>query len=190
MRHIQPIFVTLLSLTALAACGGGSGGAPSIQDIGTRYAALANDPTLVSPTAQATVDGLSGSATYVGFVNVSTERTSNPAGSTAYYGDLSVGVDLGGGAVSGTAGNFVQYFSEIASSKTGSGVSGSLTISGALGADNENSGDGVTGTASGSIDGLAVTFDVEGNITGVSGNGMTLNFDGPGLSGGVGLAVR
>lgn len=189
MQHTRSIFLALLSFSALSACGGGGGGG-GIEDFATRYAALAGDPTLVSPTMQSTVDNLPGSATYAGIVNVSTERAANPAGSTFYYGDLSIGVNFDSGTLNGNAGNFVQYFSEIASDKTGSGVSGSLAITGVLGANNESLGDGLSGTATGSIDNVPVTYTVEGNITGVSGNAMSLDFDGPGLSGGIGLAVR
>lgn len=192
MRYLKSASLLVAAVGLLGACGGGGGGGSSAAGadaFAARFAELNGDPTLVSPTMQTTVDALSGSATYEGILNVSLDDPSNPAGSTGYYGNIAVGVDFDDNSISGEAGDFVQYFSEIASSQTGSAVSGSLDITGDLLPANESAGGGIMGEATGSIDGYDVAYDVEGNITGVSGNGMTLSFDGPDLSGGVAILV-
>lgn len=182
--------------TLLSACGGGGGGGGSLASYAANLAAIGSDPTLASNTSDQTVDALNSSATYNGVINIGTDSASNPAGAAAYYGSLSMTVDFSNAstndAVTGTAGNFVQYFSEIASPKTGQAVAGSITMAGNLtGTNTTGIGDGMNGTATGTIDGINVAYTFDGNITGVAGNGMALNFDGSNAdsSGGVGLAV-
>ena len=190
------ILAALGAVTLLSACGGGgtgSGGFPGLEEYAADFAALRSDPTLASNTSDATVNALSGSATYNGVINVGTDAASNPAGQAAYYGGLRLNVDFSSDAITGSAGNFVQFFSEIASSKTGNGVPGSLTLAGNLtGANTAGLGSGLTGTAGGSIDGIDVAYTFDGNITGVAGNGISLFFDDANdeSSGGVGFAAN
>lgn len=183
-------------VTLLSACGGGGVGGNNLQSYAADLAAIGSDPTLASDTPDVTVNALNSSATYNGVVNIGTDAASNPAGAAAYYGSLSMTVDFSNAstddAVTGTAGNFVQYFSEIASPKTGQAVAGSITMDGNLtGTNTTGIGDGMNGTATGTIDGINVDYTFDGNITGVAGNGMALYFDGANAdsSGGVGLAV-
>ncbi|MDD9979570.1 MAG: hypothetical protein OXQ30_17845, partial [Boseongicola sp.] len=120
----------------------------------------------------------------------------NPAGTASYYGNLDMAVNFNSStttdAISGTAGNFVQFFSTIASPKTGSSVSGSLALSGNLTGTNESFTDGLAGTATGTIDGISVSYTLDGNINGLTGNGVSLYFSGANAvsTGGVGLAVQ
>ena len=184
--------------TFLTACGGGGGGAinASIESYAADLAAIQSDPTLASMATDTTINDLNGSAVYNGVINIGTDAASNPAGAAAYYGSLSMTVDFSSAgtndAISGSAGNFVQYFSEIASPQTGQAVDGSITMSGNLTGNNEAGlGDGLNGTAAGTIDGIDVAYTFNGNITGLTGNGVSLYFDGDNedSSGGVGLAV-
>ena len=183
------IVAGVCAVAVLAGCGGGGGG-NSPEAFAARFAALQSDPTIISPTSNATVAAQSGTSNYAGVINISTDNPSDPDGASFYYGNIAVGVNFNSGDLSGSANGFQQYFSEIASAQTGSAVPGSLTISGSLEADNESQGDGITGIAAGSIDGFDVSYTMDGNITGVSANGMTLGFDGPDLSGGVAILVK
>jgi len=186
----------------LSACGGGGGGGgtgggnASLESYAADLAAIGSDPTLASSTPNSTVNDMNGSATYNGVINIGTDAASNPAGAAAYYGSLSMTVDFSNAgtndAVTGTAGNFIQYFSEIASPKTGEAVAGSIAMSGNLsGANTTGIGDGLSGTATGTIDGIDVAYTFDGNITGLAGNGMSLYFDHANAesTGGVGFAV-
>lgn len=197
MKNLTTILSALGATALLSACGGGStGGAPSIESYAAELAAFGTDPTLASDTPNATVNALNGSATYNGVINIGTDAASNPAGAASYYGNLAMRVNFDSNTVNdtitGSAGDFVQFFSEIASPKTGGGVSGSLTMSGNLtGTNTGGIGDGLTGTASGTIDGINVAYTFDGNISGLAGNGLSLFFDGANddSSGGVGLAA-
>lgn len=182
----------------LSACGGGgaSGVNASLEGYAADLAAIGSDPTLASSTPDSTINDMNGSATYNGVINIGTDAATNPAGAAAYYGSLSMTVDFTNAGtndtVTGSAGNFVQYFSEIASPKTGGAVSGSITMAGNLsGTNTAGIGDGMSGTATGTIDGIDVAYTFDGNITGLAGNGMSLFFDGANAdsNGGVGLAV-
>ena len=187
--------------TFLTACGGGGGSGggainASIESYAADLAAIQSDPTLASMATDTTINDLNGSAVYNGVINIGTDAESNPAGAVAYYGSLSMTVGFSSAgtndAISGSAGNFVQYFSEIASPQTGQAVDGSITMSGNLTGNNEAGlGDGLNGTAAGTIDGIDVAYTFNGNITGLTGNGVSLYFDGDNedSSGGVGLAV-
>lgn len=187
--------------TFLTACGGGGGSGggainASIESYAADLVAIQSDPTLASMATDTTINDLNGSAVYNGVINIGTDAESNPAGAVAYYGSLSMTVDFSSAgtndAISGSAGNFVQYFSEIASPQTGQAVDGSITMSGNLTGNNEAGlGDGLNGTAAGTIDGIDVAYTFNGNITGLTGNGVSLYFDGDNedSSGGVGLAV-
>lgn len=187
------------AVTLLSACGGGGGGGggnASLESYAADLAAIGSDPTLASRAPDMTINGLNGSATYNGVINIGTDAVSNPAGAAAYYGSLSMTVDFSNAgtddAVTGSAGNFVQFFSEIASPKTGQAVPGSIAMTGNLTGNNEAGiGDGMTGTAAGTIDGIDVAYTFDGNITGLAGNGLSLVFDGDNAdsTGGVGLAV-
>ncbi len=184
------------AILLFSACGGGGGGGSSLEAYASQLAAFGSAPTLASRTPDATVNALNASATYNGVVNIGTDAASNPAGAAAYYGGLSVTVDFTNASatdsLSGTAGNFVQYFSEIASPKTGGAVSGSISLVGNLTGSNESGiGDGLNGTAAGTIDGINVSYTFDGSIDGLAGNGMSLFFSGANAdsSGGVGLAV-
>ena len=181
-----------LLLSASGGGGGTGGGNASLESYAADLAAIGSDPTLASSTPNSTVNDMNGSATYNGVINIGTDAASNPAGAAAYYGSLSMTVDFSNAgtndAVTGTAGNFIQYFSEIASPKTGEAVAGSIAMSGNLsGANTTGIGDGLSGT----IDGIDVAYTFDGNITGLAGNGMSLYFDGANAesTGGVGLAV-
>lgn len=187
--------------TFLTACGGGGGSGggainASIESYAADLVAIQSDPTLASMATDTTINDLNGSAVYNGVINIGTDAESNPAGAVAYYGSLSMTVGFSSAgtndAISGSAGNFVQYFSEIASPQTGQAVDGSITMSGNLTGNNEAGlGDGLNGTAAGTIDGIDVAYTFNGNITGLTGNGVSLYFDGDNedSSGGVGLAV-
>ena len=187
--------------TFLTACGGGGGSGggainASIESYAADLVAIQSDPTLASMATDTTINDLNGSAVYNGVINIGTDAASNPAGAVAYYGSLSMTVGFSSAgtndAISGSAGNFVQYFSEIASPQTGQAVDGSITMSGNLTGNNEAGlGDGLNGTAAGKIDGIDVAYTFNGNITGLTGNGVSLYFDGDNedSSGGVGLAV-
>lgn len=189
------------TVTFLSACGGSGGGGggsnnASLESYAADLAAMGSDPTLASRAPDTTINDLNGSATYNGVINIGTDAASNPAGAAAYYGSLSMTVDFSDAgtddAVTGSAGNFIQYFSEIASPKTGQAVDGSIIMSGNLTGNNEAGiGDGLNGIAAGTIDGIDVAYTFDGNITGLAGNGMSLFFDGDNeeSSGGVGLAV-
>lgn len=189
--------LAVIGLCALSACGGGSSGG-SIEAFANRYAALASDPSyLVGATPDSTINGLNSSASYAGVINIGTDDPASPIGATSYYGNLDLTVNFSNATtadtITGSAGGFVQYFSEIASPKNGSAVPGSLTLSGNLTGDNTSSlSSGLNGVASGSIDGTAVAYTFDGRLDGVSAGGMSLFFDGANAasSGGVGLAVR
>lgn len=183
------------ALTLLSACGGGGGGGGSLDALAAEFAALNGDPTIASLTPNSTVDAMNGSATYDGVINIGTDDPLNPAGAAFYYGNLSLSVNFTSAnvndTVTGNAGGFVQYFSEIASPKTGNGVPGTLTMVGTLTGDNENLSDGMAGSAWGTIDGSDVLYDFDGNITGLTGNAAILYFDGTNAvsSGGVAIVV-
>jgi len=195
MKSLSKSSVSILTIMTLSACGGGGGGL-GLAGLEARLTTLSTDPTIASMTPDATVNARSGTASYSGVVNIGTDDPANPAGATAYLGNLDMAVNFNNAstsdAVSGSASGFVQYFSEVASPNTGNAVPGSLDISGALTGDNETMTDGITGVATGSIDGTTVAYDVEGNINGVSSNAMFLWFDGTNAvsTGGVGIAVE
>ena len=181
-------------ILGLSACGGGGFG--GLAGYAEAFGEFNGDPTLVSPVADATLNTFNSAVNYDGVVNIGTDSDTNPAGAASYYGSLDVTVNFSNAttndAINGTAGDFVQFFSEIASPKTGESVPGSITITGALTGSNQTGlGDGLVGTATGSIDGIDVAYDLDGNITGVGGNGLVLYFDGSNAdsTGGVGFAV-
>lgn len=204
MLNYRFSFAAFAAITLLSACGGGGGDATagiqdsaSLQQYASQFATFNSDPTLASPAPNATVDTQSGTTTYLGVVNIGTDAASNPAGQTSYYGSLSMTVDFTNAgtndAVRGTAENFVQFFSEIASPKTNQAVGGSIAMSGNLTGNNTGRlGDGMTGTAAGSIDGIDVAYTFDGNITGVNANGISVNFDGTNANstGGVGFGTN
>lgn len=196
------LLTTMGTATFLSGCGGSGGGDggsnnASLESYAANFAAINSDLTLASNASDTTINDLNGSVTYLGVINIGTDADSNPAGAASYYGSLSMTVDFSDAgtddAVNGSAGNFVQFFSETASSKTGQAVGGSITMSGNLTGNNEAGlGDGLSGNAAGTIDGIDVAYTFDGNITGLAGNGMSQYFDGDNenSSGGVGLAIE
>ena len=184
MNAVSRIFLVGVSAVSLTACGGsgaGGGSQGALNAFAAEYASLSSNATLSSLSANTTVNARNSAATYDGVVNIGTDAAANPAGAASYYGDLSVTVNFTNAsttdALSGTAGNFVQYDSANASPKTGFGVSGSMTLTGALTGTNESLGNGLAGTASGSIDGISVSYTFDGNINGGAGQGVSLFFD-------------
>ena len=168
----------------------------SLQQMANQFSSLQNDLTLASPTADVDVNARNATANYSGIINVGKDVPGDPAGARAYYGNLNMQVDFSNAttadSVSGTANGFVQYFSEVASADTGSSVPGSLSISGNLTGDNTSGiGSGIDASATGSLDGTNVAYDVDGNIMGIGANGMSLFFSGtnPESTGGVGFAI-
>ncbi len=95
----------------------------------------------------------------------------------AYLGTLDMDVNFNSDTLSGSAGNFVEYFSLVASPTTGSNAPGSLTISGNLTGSNETLTSGISGTAVGSVDGTALNMNMTGNLTGLGAEGMMLWFN-------------
>ena len=176
-----------VSCVLLSACGGG--GARGLNSL-SQFQSLAANPDLQqnqigSLTQNTVVDGAAGTANYAGFANLS-------ADSTFYVGNLSVAVDFTNDTVGGNMNNFVEYFSVVASPTNGQSVAGSFTIAGVLNAgQNESLTDGLSGTATGTLDGTAITYDMDGNITGLDREGVILYFDDQAsINGGVGLALR
>ena len=194
MQLMKLTKTTLLicATTALTACGGGGGsiGSGTLNGYVSSLAALQNDPTLGSLSPQSTVDAQRGSATYTGIINIGVEQ---PGGSSlnsrTYLGGIAMTVNFVDGpeAITGSAQDFVLFNSTIASPGIGDSVSGSLAFSGTTTASNEDLGDGLTGTMTGSIEGVDSSGTFSGNITGLNANGMSLYLNGPGLGGGVAL---
>ena len=194
MRKPPVSFLALFAATLLSACGGGGGG--NLASYAAGFAALQGDTTLATPSLDSTVDARNAPATYNGFINIGTDPVGSPYGRHAYYGGISMTVNFSSAttddAVTGTANDFVLYATfDRASPQTGSAVPGSLTLSGNLTGDNSFT-DGIAATATGSIDGVSVAYDVDGTINGVGANGMSLGFDGTNAesSGGVALLVE
>lgn len=181
----------IASVSLLSACSDGSSAANRVAD----FNAFNADPTLANITPDTTIDAMSGTAIYNGIIDIGTDAASTPTGAAGYEGELSVRVAFTtsrtNDAVSGRAGNFVQTFSEMDSPKTGKSVPGQIALTGNLTGRNANAFDGITGRATGEIDGVNVAYTFAGNITGVAGNGMSLTFEGANANStsGTGLAV-
>ena len=177
----------------LAACGGSGGGGAdfgSLDGYLTELTQLQNDPTVGSFAPQTTVDGLRGSATYAGVINIGVAQPGgNNLNTRNYLGGMTMTVDFvdGPDSMTGTAGDFVLYQSTVATNDIGSSVDGSLAFTGTTTSLNESLGDGITGTMTGSIQGVDSSGTFDGNIMGINANGMSLFLDGPGLGGGVAI---
>lgn len=193
MKSIPLVVAALSAVSLLSACGGGGGGGSAGSGLvsGTLANQYTNfsrdfsaDPNLASLTPNSTVNGLSTSARYSGIANFN-------LGDVAYLGSANMTVDFARDTFSGGANGFERYYSTIASASNGSRVSGSVSMSGRLTGDNESFTDGLTGSGSGSIEGNRVEFTMDGNVTGLRGEGAILYFDRTnGRGGGVGYLTR
>ena len=180
MQRFITCVLCIFALGALSACGGGGGGgvtglppALTMSEYASAYSSYAGDPNIASFTPQGTLDGMGGTATYQGYGGFTVGDGSGAAG---YYGGFAMKADFGSNTFSGNGGNFVKFYSAVASPSVGNKVSGSVAFSGDLTAANESLGDGLDGTGSGTIEGQSFAFDVTGNITGLSGQGAVLYF--------------
>ena len=194
------ILLALCGATGLTACGGGGSddggfgkftGAISMEE----YAAfsMANDYEAMGFTPTDTVNAASNKASYSGIVNVG-----NGAGEQFYLGGLALTADFAANTVEGSAGNFTRHDilggfgpGEPPLYSTAS-VAGSFDIDATITTANDvGIGSGIVGGASGTVEGVAVAYDVEGNFIGDGMEGIALWFDGDTLGeGGVGVAAR
>jgi len=179
----------VLSALVLSACGGGGGGGfgsgVSLND----FASINSSTNLNELTADATVNGASDTLNYSGFVNIGPDT----GGTTlvGFVGEMNVSVNFSSDAVSGSAQNFGEYTAATTSGNLPA-VSGSLNINGSLtGMNDDGLGDGMTGTAAGTVGGYVFDMTFDGNVLGATRDGVVMYFDNiADLGGGVGIAVR
>ena len=177
----------------LAACGGGGGGSSTtFQELSARYAGLANDPsygTTGELTGQAQLDGLRGTSTYDGLINIGVGQPSG--GERAYFGDVRMTVNFTAGpdTISGRGDNFYRYDNVSSPNASLPAASGQMNFTDGLTTDsNETLGEGFAGNFSGTIEGVALTGTFDGSFTGDSAQGMLLYLDGDG-SGSLGVGI-
>ena len=195
MNAVKSRVVVLSGALALAGCGGGGGTFGS--NLTQQFANLNADPAFAATeTPQATLNAMNSTANYDGIVNIGVDTGGGAATTSFYYGTLDLSVNFQNtttaDTVTGSAGNFAEYFSPGATSPYETPVAGSLALSGTLTGVNSGLGDAMTGSAVGSIDGDAVTLDMEGSFLGDAAEAVSLWFNDPGatLSGGVGVGLQ
>ncbi len=181
----------LISALTLSACGGGGGGGGGGLGSGVSLTDFANinaSTNLNELTSDATVNGSSDTLSYSGFVNIGPDT--GGATLVGFVGEMNVSVNFSSDAISGSAQNFGEY----TATTTGNlpAVSGSLAINGSLTGSNDSGlGDGMSGTAVGTVGGYAFDMTFDGNVLGATRDGVAMYFDNTGdLGGGVGIAVR
>lgn len=182
----------IMACLAVAACGGGGtstgGGVASLSDELDALRAIENIAVPTDPGNLPT-----GSATYTGVANFNTTDLDSidPSADLAdqlegYNGALSMSVDFVADTISGSVTDFQDL--------DGNSAPGSVTIANGIVTQPGNSfaNDGFATTASGTIDGDAYTWSVDGNFTGDNGDGLLVNFTGRDgtTAPGVGLAAR
>ena len=108
-----------------------------------------------------------------------------------FVGNLDLTVDFAEDTIDGSATNFGEWTSASPSGSIPS-VSGSLDIDGTLTAVNDDGlGDGMDGTAVGTVGGYDFNMTFDGNVLGADRSGVVLYFDNiADLGGGVGIGVR
>lgn len=191
----MPQKVILIAITAsmgLAGCNsttGGSGGFSSSggTDILTRYNNLSTiDTTEFTPNA--TVATMNGTARYSGVGNF----TNGTGVFSAYLGAIDLDVEFASGDMTGSVTDFAEYVFSLTGYTLGTDINGSLALTGTLAADNQSLTDGFAGRAVGSLDGVDLAMDMDGNLLGSNGDGMVLYFTDDVIfgAGGVGFAAQ
>ena len=170
MREFLNRAAMVLAGLSLSACGGGGGGVNSFEAYNELFAStggLSATPDVQMP---------SGSGTYQGFANLGINSAASNMFARAAVGEMSLNVNFAGGAaLSGSIRNF-QYFDQAP-------VSGSVSISGGTIASNEVLGASATGT----VAGRTLDYDVDGEFQGASAQVLYLWFDGTSFSSSTGL---
>ena len=182
-----------IALLAGCASGGGNSGGGSNSGSSTILGAVPDvseyQSTLTTLTAATPSDlssltkqsdlPTSGQANYFGVANL----TLSGDVSTFYLGGADVVFDFSKKAMTGDITNFQ---SRPSTSTTLTPVTGSLDFSGGkLTGNNESGvGSGITGSASGTVDGQSLDFDVSGGFFGSDGENVSLNLTDTGTSSG------
>lgn len=174
------------AVTTLTACGGGGGGGGiSLAD----YASLNAATDLNEFSSNAVVNSATDTLTYNGFVNIGPDTGGSVL--VGYIGRLNLDVNFATDAITGDATGFGRW-TDTGPSGVAPAVTGQLDINGTLTGTNETLGDGLIGTAIGTVDGYDFNMTMDGNILGAtSRSGVVLYLNNIGdLGGGVGIATR
>ena len=165
------------SILALSACnptttGGTTGNFGTTTDLLSRYNNLSTINT-TEFTPNADISAMTATASYSGVGNFS----NGSSVFNMFLGAIDLDVAFGTGDITGTVGDFAEYNFSGTGYTLGVGTPGSLAITGNLGTDNESFTDGLTGRATGSLDGVSLAMDMDGNLLGTDADGMVLYFD-------------
>jgi len=195
MSKKKTVLVSSLCATLAACGGGGTGAGGGASSYAAQLASVQGSFDNFTFTPENSLP--SGSATYRGVAAFNTtDLDSIPTNTTdpnvlinsieGYYGALTLNMNFAGNTLTGSVGSFQDF--------SGAGASGSLSIAGGTitAATNASIGDGYNATASGSIDGEAYTFDVDGNFFDDNGEGVSVYFESTGANEaiGTGMAAR
>ena len=176
MNRFAAGILALSGLAATACTPVTSGGGGATTDLLSDYKTLkTTDITDLTPVSAI---GSTGSASFSGVAQVARGTFSDGV----YIGALDVDVAFSNGTLSGSLNSFQELETSGSTSTLGPEVNGTVDISGAIDSNNSIPRGGISGTATGDLDGKTIDSDFDGNFIGSTGSTLLFYFSG-GLAG-------